>query len=233
MQACYRNNVPCDLFQREELDRLDRYSVVVLNEGAIVSDSELRAFRSFVERGGTLIWTGGTGTRDGRGVPRPEDALRRAWGLSEPLCGGDGQTTVSHRVGQGQLILVAGDLGLGPFEPEHVADRWQKEEARVPFRAVPGEEKEQWKRITDLLTGYLPGEPDFVIENLPEDAIVTAYQSADDSTLVLHLVNAAGTLDVPSGALVGHSDPIPFPGHEGTVPIRLCVRKPPDLRPTL
>ena len=230
MQACYRNNIPCDLFHQEEWEQLDRYSVAILNEVAILSDLELHRFRSFVERGGTLIWTGETGKRDDRGIPRPKDDISRAWGLPDLFSIRDGQATVSHRVGQGQIILVAGDFGLGPFEPEHVADRWQTQEARVPFRAVSGEEKETWKQITDLLIGHLPDGPDLAVENLPRDVIVTAYQSADGSALVLHLVNAAGTLDIDPGALVGHSDPIPFPRHEHAAPIRLHIRKPPCWR---
>jgi hypothetical protein len=135
-----------------------------------------------------------------------------------------------HHVGEGKLVLIAGDWGLGPFEPGHVADRWQSEEIRVPFRAVSDEEKETWKEITGLLVGLLPGGPDLVTENLPRDVIVTAYQAADGSALVLHLVNAAGTLTVDPGAPVGHSDVIPFPPHKGTAPIRLQVRKPDALQ---
>jgi len=203
MLACYRSNVPCDLFRKEELDRLARYSVVVLNEVAILSDPELDAFRTFVQEGGTIVWTGQTGTRDEQGVPRPLDALSKVWGLDEALPVKDGQPAVVHPVGQGKLVLVAGDMGLGPLEPEHIADRWQTEEVRVPFRAVPEEEKETWQQITDLLVGLLPGVPDLAVENLPRDMLVTAYQSGDGAALVLHLVNASGTLDVVPGTLAG------------------------------
>ena len=226
MQACYRSNVPCDLFQMEERDRLDRYAVVVLNEVAILSNDELDRFRRYVGRGGTLVWTGRTGTQGERGLPRPAESLARLWELDSALPVEDRQATLVHHLGAGRLVLVAGDWGLGPFEPEHVADRWQAEEIRVPFRAVSDEEKKTWRQITGLLVGLLPGGPDLVAENLARDVIVTAYQSADGTALVLHLVNAAGTLAVDPGAPVGHSDTIPFPPHERAAPIRLHVRKP-------
>ena len=225
IQACYRRNVPFDLFQQEELNRLGEYDVVVLNEVAFLSDEELIAFHAFVNDDGTLLWTGRTGTRDERGVPRSKDALTRLWALKGNVCVENGEAMVVHPIGKGKLVTVAGDFGLGPIEPAHNADRWQREEVRVPFQAVSEEERKIWEQITDLLVGFLPDGADLETENLPRDVIVTAYEVADGKTLTLHLVNAAGTLDVSPGSEVGHSDLIPFPRHAG-LPIRISVRKP-------
>ena len=228
MQACYRQNVPFDLFQREELARLAAYSVVVLNEVALLSDAEIAAFRAFVLDGGTLVWTGRTGTRDTRGILRRAGFVNQLWGLEADARIADGSPTRVRQIGAGKLVLVAGDFGLGPIEPLHNADRWQAEPVRVPFRAVSDAEKATWRRITALLVGLLPEGPDLTVENLPRDVTVTLYAAADDSALVLHLLNTAGTLDVAPGAAVGHDDTIPFPAHAGP-PIRLRVRKPPHL----
>ena len=226
IQACYRRNVPFDLFQREELDRLSEYAVVVLNEVALLSEEELAAFRAFVVDGGTLVWTGRTGTRDERGVLRSGDALARMWGLERSVGVEDGGAASTYEIGRGKLMAVAGDFGLGPMELSHNADRWQAEEVRVPFHAVSEEERTIWTEITDLLVGSLPDRPDLETENLPRDVMVTAYEAADGNALILHLVNAAGTLDMPSDSKVGHSDLIPLPKHGGA-PIRISVRKPP------
>ena len=43
---------------------------MVLDEAALLSEEELLRFRAFVERGGRLMWTGLTGTRDEQGVQR-------------------------------------------------------------------------------------------------------------------------------------------------------------------
>lgn len=225
IQACYRRNVPFDLFQREELNRLGEYAVVVLNEVALLSDEELAAFRAFVMQGGTLVWTGRTGIRDERGVPRSNGVLPQLWGLKGTVCVEDGGAAVIHPIDKGKLVTVAGNFGLAPFELPHNADRWQAEEVRVPFCAVSGEERRIWTQITDLLVGLLPDGPDLETQHLPRDVMVTAYETADGHALILHLVNAADTLDVPPGSGVGHSDPIPFPKHEGP-PIRISVRKP-------
>ncbi len=228
MQACYRRNVPFDLFQQEELDRLGSYRVVVLNEVALLSDEEIVAFRSYVGGGGTLIWTGRTGALDERGVRRPEGFVPEVWGnTAVPV--EDGGQGVMHRIGQGRLVMMAGDFGLGPFEPlHHARGRGQETETRVPFRGISGADREARRQITDALEGLLPGGPEMRAENLPRDVTLTAFEAADGRALVLHVLNAAGTLDAPSGENVGHGDPIPFPKHAGP-PVRIRLRKPETL----
>ena len=225
IQACYRRNVPFDLFQQEELDRLKAYRVVVLNEVALLSEEELAAFRAFVHDGGTLVWTGRTGTKDERGVSISGDEIARLWDLEGTVCVEDGGAMAIHPIGKGKLATMAGDFGLGPIEPKHDADRLQTKEVRVPFQAVSDEERKTWEQITNLLIAFLPDGPDLETKRLPRDVMVTAYETVDGSALTLHFVNAAGTLDVSPGSEVGHRDPIPFPRHAGP-PIRISVRKP-------
>ena len=225
MQACYRGGLPFDLFQIEELGRLDGYDVVVLNEVALLSDAELEAMRSYVSAGGSLVWTGRTGTLDERGVRRDPSWPVRAWGLGALAGTEDGGHVRTIPMGQGQLVLVPGDLGLGPYEPAHNADRWQTEGVRVPLRAPAPGEYAVWDEIRQLLGSLLPGGPDLVIRDLPDGVVVTAFCSADGGSLILHLVNAAGTLHAADDA-VGHADEIPFPEHRGMPPARLRLRKP-------
>jgi len=225
MQACYRGNLPFDLFQREELDRLAGYDAIVLNEVALLGDTELEAMRAYVEAGGNLVWAGRTGTLDERGVARDPTWPARMWDLDEMAGTGDGDQVRIVSRGRGQLILVPGDLGLGPYELPHNADRWQAEEVRVSYRAPAPEEYGVWDEIRGLLASLLPGGSDLVAQDLPEGVMVTPFCSADGGSLVVHLVNAAGTLDA-AGEGVGHGDEIPFPEHRGMPPARLIVRKP-------
>ncbi|MDA0747924.1 MAG: beta-galactosidase trimerization domain-containing protein, partial [bacterium] len=225
MQACYRNNVPFDLFQQEELERLGEYAVVVLNEVAMLSDEEMVALRSFVVNGGTLVWTGRTGERDEKGIRREGDYLAELWDLADAVPVLDGGDVVEHSVGEGVLVRIAGDWGTEPYEGAYNADRWQAEEIRVPFRAMTDAGLVDRREIVAFLVALLPDGPDLEVEGLSEGVVVTAYVSGAGDGLCVHLVNAAETLDVRSGGAVGHADPIPLPMHSGA-PIHIRVRKP-------
>jgi hypothetical protein len=229
MQACYRSNVPFDLFQTEELERMGDYAVVVLNEVAMLSDEEWTAIRSFVVNGGTLVWTGKTGVKNEKGVDHPEGFLARAWNLPGFASACDGAEGTSYGVGKGRILTVAGDLGLSPYEGAHNADRWLEGDVRVPLRSVSGADRATWTDVVDLLVGLLPGGPDLTVENLPGDVTVTAFQTADGESLAVHLVNTAQTLDPPPDAKAGHSDVIPLPRHTGP-DISVGIRKPEGLR---
>jgi hypothetical protein len=225
IQACYRQNVPFDLFQREELDRLREYRVVVLNEVALLSDEELAAFRQFVIEGGRLVWTGLTGVKDGRNLPRSGDVLKKIWGIGGMTGVADGAASVTHEIGKGKLVIVAADFGLGPREACQCVDRYQDPPLRIPFQSVAEEASRVRRKITELLVGLLPDGPDLVIENLPRDVMVTVFETEDRKSLVVHLVNASGTLEVTPGELVSHRDPIPFPKRKEK-PVRIALRKP-------
>jgi len=239
MQACCHASVPFDLFQAEELADprfLDRYAVVVLNEVAMLSDGEIAAFRSFVERGGLCVWTGATGTRDERGVPREDARLSGLWGAGVPVA--DRGEAASREpplervgIGSGALLLLPGDWGLGPFRGDLVADRWQAEPVRKPFPALTRDERAARDRIATFLAGLLPGGPDLALQGFPDGVLATVYLTRDRRSLVVHLVNAVGTLDVPAGEAVGHADPVPFPRLPAG-PARIDVRLPDDPRGT-
>ena len=224
MQACFRRSLPCDLLQTEELERLGDYQLVVLNEVALLGEDELHVLHAFVTNGGTLVWCGRTGILDERGVKREGGWLTRFWEVEEMEGVEDGGKMVVNSLGSGKLVLVPGDLGLGPYEPAHNADRWQEEEIRVEFRKVGKKEKGEWGKITELLVGFLSDGPDLKAKNLPDGMVLTAFEAKDESALVLHLVNTAGTLESERGERIGHSDRIPFPKHAGKN-IELRVRK--------
>ena len=159
------------------------------------------------------------------GVARAPRWSTRAWDLGELAGTEDGGHVRTIPVGRGQLVLVPGDLGLGPYEPPYNSDRWQAEEVRVPYRVPVPEEYAVREEIRELLGSLLPGGPDLQVHDLPDGVMVAAYCSADGRSLVLHLVNAAGTLDAV-GDGVGHADQIPVPEHRGMPPARLRLRKP-------
>lgn len=231
MQACYRGNLPFDLFQQEELQRLAEYEVVVLNEVAVLGAGELEALGAFVRDGGTLVWTGATGTRGDSGMPHPRGVAARTWGLEEMAGTADGDEVVTGDLGEGRLVLVPGNLGLGPYEAALNADRWQAEPVRVPHRPPSAQDRQGREEIRGLLVGLLPGGPDLSVQNLPDGVMATVFATADGDSLVIHLVNGAGTLE--AGGDAGHDDAIPFPSHHGIVPATFRVRKPRGLESRL
>jgi hypothetical protein len=236
MQACCHAGIPFDLFQTEDVEDprfTDRYAAIVLNEVAMLSDGEIAGFRAFVERGGLCVWTGAAGTRDEHGAPREPTRLSGLWGASLPVA--DRGTAASREpplervgIGSGALLLLPGDWGLGPFRGDLMADRWQAEPVRKPFPALTSDEVAARERIAALLAGLLPGGPDLTVQGFPAGVLATVYLTEDQASLVVHLVNAAGTLDVPPGEPVGHADRIPFPRHP-TGTARIEVRLPDDL----
>ena len=220
-QACYRRNVPFDLFQQEELDRLPLYRVVVLNEAAFLSDAELAAMRGFVRAGGTLVWTGATGSRDESGAARDAGALARFWGIESFAEVPDGAPTVTMRVGAGRLVRVAGDYALEPVERiARPVDGGR--EARMPWQPVPAAHERLRDELVAFLCGLTRG-ADLEIEDLPAGVLATVFVTACGDSLVVHLVNAAQTLAVPVGGIIGHDAPIPFPRFGGES-VRVALR---------
>ncbi len=219
-QACYRRNLPFDLFQPEELSRLPRYRVVVLNEAVFLSDMELQALRRFVRAGGTLVWTGATGSNDETGAGRDAAVLGRFWGIDSFAAVLDGAPPVTTQVGAGRLVQVAGDYALEPVE-RIVRPAGDGRETRLPWRPVSAAHERLRDELVAFL-GSLAGGADLRIENMPAGVLATVFATESGDSLVVHLVNAAQTL---AGVHVGHDDPIPFPRFRGK-PVGITLRMP-------
>ena len=223
-QACYRRNLPFDLFQPEELSRLPRYRVVVLNEAVFLSDAELEALRRFVQAGGTLVWTGATGSNDETGAGRDAAVLGRFWGIDSFAAVPDGAPPVTTRIGAGRLVQVAGDYALEPVEriarPVGGGRR-----TRLPWQPVSAAHERLRDELVAFLGG-LAGGADLELDNLPAGVLATVFATESGDSLVVHLVNAAQTLAVAgTGASIGHDDSIPFPRFGGE-PVGITLRMP-------
>ena len=60
-QVLIQHHVPFDILFDEQLDRIGRYSVVVLAGQECVSDAQVQILLDFVRKGGTVVLTGNTG----------------------------------------------------------------------------------------------------------------------------------------------------------------------------
>ena len=82
-------SIPCEFLPswRIEPADLDPFQLVVLPEQKCVSDREAEALARYVERGGTLLATGDTGTLDNEARPRSNFALANLLGVDyEGVC---------------------------------------------------------------------------------------------------------------------------------------------------
>lgn len=234
MQACYRSNLPFDLFQTEELLNGPRHDVIVLNETALMSDEEMSAVAQFAGEGGTVVWTGRTGALRPDGTARPEGYLAELWGFRTgqgPEPAEDGSSRSELTVGKGRLVICAADDG--PLVPEPVvrADRWQEEDTQTPYAAITDEESSRRRELGQFLRAEIAkarnGAPrGCVVQPLngtPEDITITAFETEDSAALVLHVVNTCGAVTGGDDGAVGHGDHIPFPslGPNGEIAIRI------------
>lgn len=225
MRACYHQNLAFDFLQSEELERLSRYNLVVLNEIALLSDTELWALKAFVNSGNHLIWAGKTGTKDINGNERSLERLQQIWETSEFRPRENGKLPKILSRGSGKLILVPADLGVHMLEKCYNPDRWQAKPVRQPFQPISDADRKIRQELVNFIVKMLPGGADLVTRNLPEDVIVTIFETDDAAAIVMHLLNATGTLKSPADGTVGHADRIPFPRHEQEKPFELTFRK--------
>ena len=187
MQACCHASIPFDLFQTEDMEDplfLERFSVVVLNEVAMLSNGEIAAFRAYLEHGGRLVWTGASGTLDERGARRAAGQLAGLMGVALPVadCGrADAAPPPMERVaiGTGELLLVPGDWGLAPLRGDLVADRWQAEPVRKEFPVLTMDEQARREGITTFIAGLLPEGPGPRGPRLPPGVLATVYLTHD------------------------------------------------------
>ncbi|MCK5738175.1 beta-galactosidase trimerization domain-containing protein, partial [bacterium] len=218
--ALYLNNIVWDLFQTEELERLENYNLVVLPEIALLSENELNAFRTFVQNGGTLVWTSDTGSLLKPAQSRSVPALAKFWGLKDFELPKKPEDITEHTIGRGKLLLVSHEFGKSQLTMRYTADRWVEGQSSTPIQPITTVDREGMQAITALVNNHLPEGPAIKVENAPDGVLVTGFRVAQNGKIALHLVNTAGTLTPPEGTTEGtHEDPIPFPKFSETAPI--------------
>jgi hypothetical protein len=96
-RALVESHLPFDVLPDERLadadgdGRLGRYKAVVLPNAAALADEQAALLDRYVERGGGLVATFETATRDARGAPRPEGTIAlRSLGAARVLAKRDG-----------------------------------------------------------------------------------------------------------------------------------------------
>lgn len=224
MQACEMGNIPYDLIQPEELDRLNKYSIVVLSEVVLLSMTELVAFREFVDQGGTLVWVGKTGMRDERNIIRDTNALMKFWNLSLPIFDDTRRETIYHEYGDGQLVLVPFDDYMVPLRRRVGVDRWEGNHVRRSFKPWSEQERILVMQLKELF-GKL-AVSDLTVNNAPEGLLFHLFLNESGNKLLIHILNAVETLNLPECGQVAHEDKVPFPKLQQDSDITVILKKP-------
>ena len=197
-QACYLQNLQWSMVGGSDLGRLPAGRVLVINDVAFLSDSELASIEGFVAAGGTVVWTGDSGSR------RPDGGIRE---------------TVNVPAESG--TWMPGDKWAGPELRVHNIDRW---EGNNSIREVTIPEYQPiHEKIVDFLDRLLPFGRSVIME-APAGLLCTLYHPKGIDGLVLHVVNAVGVLKSPGTGMVSHGDPIPLTRLDEDIEVRISRR---------
>ena len=222
MQACEMRNIPYDLVMPEELNRLGQYRVIILSEIILLSSNELEALQRFVLNGGKLIWIGKTGMRDENNITRDTNFLEKFWNLSLPIFDDTRHEDIYHNYGEGQLVLIPFDEYFVPLRRRVGIDRWHGHNRRY-FKAWSTQERLLGIRLEQLFCNLLDNELDMKVSNAPEGLLFHPFLNEAEDLVVIHILNAVDTLELPKCGQVSHEDIIPFPefGKDLNITIKL------------
>jgi hypothetical protein len=230
LQASYRSNLLVDMFLQEERSKqLTGYQLVILNEIAVLSTEELVDFKSFVENGGSLLWLGKTGIKDRSATDRKSGFLADFWGIENFRNAADDDGPKTYRLGRGKLVTLGINFGINAGEGRTFwLNRWYPKTEKPLFNLNINELRSRFHAVIRLINSLIS--PSMIVENIPADVIVTVFEAPQADAIAVHIVNAAGTFDIPQGTPLGHEDPIPFPELDGDIPVRITLRKPAHLK---
>jgi hypothetical protein len=219
MFACELENIPYDLLLPEELDDLEHFRVIVLNEAAVMSEEELEKFKAFVKNGGRIIWVGKNAEKD-ESFKRTR-TFQDIWGFARTSGWSDYQKGRICSLDLADWTSPLRRRVLGPF-------RWLRDnEPNYDYQAPTPAERKLHRKIGQLINSSLPDGSDLILENAPDGLLCHLFLAAKKDHLLLHFLNAVGTLDKPESGFVMHRDPLPFTKLKEAICV--TIRKPKEM----
>ena len=108
-QALQQRQIPFDIIFDQQLDRINKYQVVVLANQESLTDETISALKAFVKVGGGLVMTDDTGMHDGwrrpRRVSMMGEMLQEAGQLTA-VTGANPDRPVSFEYGKGKVFYI-------------------------------------------------------------------------------------------------------------------------------
>ncbi len=163
MSALALAHIPFEVVTEEQLEpaRLARYQVVFAPLASCLSDEQLRALAKYAARGGNLLFTADTGTRDRFGVERKDDLLAELLGLPR------GELKQTRTVGEGRARWLPADPGEAYLKS-----------------GLPGDVQALADAIYELGGGAL-----VAADGCPPWVEIVAYAQPEKRRLIIHLDN--------------------------------------------
>ncbi len=217
MLACEFENIPYDMLLPEELEHsLNSFSLIILNEAAVMSETELTAFKTFVEKGGRILWIGENAAQDEMFVVNR--SFEDVWGFSA--------SREWQAYGKGQVKSLALEEYTNPLRRRVTAPlRMIKDnEPNYDYQELTAEDRKTYNRIAVEIIDARDGLPDLEIKDAQPGLLFHPFINESEDQLLIHILNAVGTLDKPKSGYVMDCDPIPFPALDKTV--QVTIRKP-------
>ncbi len=242
-QSCCRRNIPFTIFRKEDITGTaqndapadtsggevgqarvgnggDDVPILVVNDVVFLDDEEIEGFKRYLLSGGTLVWTGFSGSRRLDGSNRGEHELGDLLGVAEFTCSADGAEENRYIAGAGRLVTLPGNRWIGPYLTVLRADRWHADSIRTTWGGDPT--KEVRNSVASCIDDLLEDRWSLRTFGFAEDALFTYFKRNDGPEHIVHYVNAAQTLEPAADNTIGHEDPVPFPELSGgTITVNL------------
>jgi len=214
IQACLLNDISFDFLLTDEIGNIGNYELIILPDIAVLSEDEISAFKQFAALGGTVIWGGESGSREYDGEKRSKHDLASLLGLEELPIGDEDDSVL---IDDGQIFFLTDGLKKAtPLQSVNLmrfdADAKEK---KVSHESFTTEHRKQLRDLAEFIESMIPGGERLTIKSLPEGVLATLLASNDETSLLIHLVNASNTLENETSDGVNHEDPIPFPAFSG------------------
>ena len=216
MFACESGNMQYDLLLQEELELIEKFSVIVLNEAAVMSDKELKKFKNFVFNGGRIIWIGNTASKNESFSKNR--IFQDIWGFPAPA--------YWENYGKGAIKALELEVWTSPLRRRVTAPlrMIKNNEPNYDYKELSAEEKNLHCLIVEQIKEAMDNKPDLTVEHAPRGVLAHIFISENNDKLLIHFLNTVDTLNMPEAGYVMDCDPLPFP--ELSKKIGIKVRKP-------
>lgn len=256
MQTAIFRNLPAVMYSISEPENW-KTPLLILNEVRLLSEPEIRALKKYAENGGTLVLTGICGEQDENAAFRSRKQLQALWGF-DLFDDSYADRWKLFPLGKGRICRVGYHFGY-PGTKEENQLRFVYDERRrtrnyvspkQEMLAVPLARKQQkntsstqhpqpdynyydrnspyFDRIAALLRQLAGSRLNFRTE-FPDLILAQPYFASRRNCVVIHLVNAAGTLPKDRDEVISHAFPIPFPAWSGPDG-KIFIRPPESLK---